>query len=184
MTRKRDRFFALFGALLFLVTASFFTIVVIIQAVGNHNKPKDNTSQTQQQDKTATCPETSVSAPAEAAPAAYKPTSTVTTTQTTELSAGTGATVKSGDCLQVKYYGTLAKDGTMFDENYDKDTGFQFVLGQQQVITGWDKGLVGTKVGGTYRLVIPAAQAYGSAGQGSIPPNADLVFVVKVLSAK
>ena len=81
----------------------------------------------------------------------------------------------------MKYYGTLAADGTLFDENFTKDTAFTFALGSGQVIQGWDKGLEGVKVGGTRRLVIPSNLAYGEAGQGAIPANADLVFVVKLL---
>jgi len=81
----------------------------------------------------------------------------------------------------MKYYGTLAADGTKFDENFTNATAFAFTLGQGQVIQGWDKGLVGMKAGGMRRLVIPAAQAYGDQAQGSIPANSDLVFVVKLL---
>ena len=81
----------------------------------------------------------------------------------------------------MKYYGTLASDGTLFDENYTKDTSFSFKLGAGQVIQGWDKGLLGMKVGGERRLVIPSELAYGESGQGAIPANADLVFVVKLL---
>ena len=69
----------------------------------------------------------------------------------------------------MKYYGTLASDGTMFDENFTKKTLFQFQLGQGQVIPGWDQGLVGMKVGETRRLVIPSSLAYGPQAQGSIP---------------
>jgi FKBP-type peptidyl-prolyl cis-trans isomerase len=82
----------------------------------------------------------------------------------------------------MKYYGTLAADGTLFDENYTKPSGFAFTLGSGQVIKGWDQGLVGMKVGGERRLVIPAALGYGEAGSPpKIPANADLVFVVKLL---
>jgi peptidylprolyl isomerase len=81
----------------------------------------------------------------------------------------------------MKYYGTLATNGTKFDENFTDTTAFAFTLGQGQVIEGWDKGLVGMKAGGMRRLVIPAAEAYGSQAQGSIPANSDLVFVVKLL---
>jgi FKBP-type peptidyl-prolyl cis-trans isomerase len=82
----------------------------------------------------------------------------------------------------VKYYGTLASNGTKFDENFTDATAFAFKLGQGQVIEGWDKGMVGLKAGGTRRLVIPAAQAYGSQSpSAAIPANSDLVFVVKLL---
>jgi FKBP-type peptidyl-prolyl cis-trans isomerase len=83
--------------------------------------------------------------------------------------------------VQVKYFGTLAKDGTVFDENFDKPTAIHFILGQGQVIQGWDQGLVGVKIGSTVRLVLPSELAYGSQAAGSIPANSDLVFVTKVL---
>ena len=89
---------------------------------------------------------------------------------------------KVGDCLVVKYYGTLASNGTKFDEDFTDTTALAFTLGQGQVIPGWDQGLVGMKVGGTRRLAIPAAQAYGSQSPtAAIPANSDLVFVVKLL---
>ena len=170
-TRKRDRFFARFGAILFLVTSSALTIAVIWSAVHG----KSDAAQ-------VACAQTSVAAQNAALPDVYKPPAAVTTLQKTDLTTGSGKTAKSGDCLVVQYYGTLARDGSVFDENFDKASAFQFQLGQGQVISGWDLGLVGMKVGGTRRLVIPASLAYGDQGAGAaIPPNADLVFVVKLL---
>ncbi|PID30967.1 peptidylprolyl isomerase [Candidatus Saccharibacteria bacterium] len=115
------------------------------------------------------------------APEVYKPEGDVTELQTTDLSEGVGEPVKAGDRLVMKYYGTLASDGTVFDENYTKETAFPFTLGSGQVIKGWDQGLVGMKPGGERRLVIPSELAYGETERGSIPANADLVFVVKLL---
>jgi len=72
--------------------------------------------------------------------------------------------------------------GAKFDENFTQPTGFEFIVGNGNVIPGWDQGLLGMKAGGTRRLVIPSQLAYGSTGSGStIPPNSDLVFVVKLL---
>ncbi|QQS20449.1 FKBP-type peptidyl-prolyl cis-trans isomerase [Candidatus Saccharibacteria bacterium] len=118
------------------------------------------------------------------APEVYKPDSTLSAIQTTDLEAGSGEVVKAGDCMQMKYYGTLASDGTLFDENFSKNTLLQFNLGEGRVIQGWDKGLEGMKVGGTRRLAIPASLGYGANGQGSIPPNSDLVFVVKLVKVQ
>lgn len=168
-TRLRDRIFAGFGALLFLVTASAFTIAVIVDMVKQSNKPKPVVCQ-------ATGTETTLSAPE-----VFKPESTATELQKTDIKTGSGAAAKKGDCLVMKYYGTLASDGTVFDENYTKTSAFAFTLGSGQVIKGWDEGLVGMKAGGERRLVIPAALAYGEAGQGAIPANSDLVFVVKLV---
>jgi peptidylprolyl isomerase len=177
MARVRDRIFAGFGALLFFVSASAVTVFAIMQGGGD----KTDTSTTS---TATTCDISETSAPAEATPETYKPDGTVTELQTTDLQDGNGAAAKDGDCLIMKYYGTLASDGTVFDQDYDSDKGLQFTLGKGQVIPGWDQGLVGMKVGGTRRLVIPSSLAYGSQDQGKIPANSDLVFVVKLVDIK
>lgn len=169
-TRKRDRIAAGIGALVFLVTGSALTIGVIWDMVTNKDKSTSQTQQTAQKKEAVLT-----------APEVFKPEGDVTELQVTDLTEGTGAAAKKGDSLVMKYYGTLATDGTMFDENYTKDTAFTFTLGSGQVIQGWDKGLEGMKVGGERRLVIPSDLAYGEAAQGTIPANSDLVFAVKLL---
>lgn len=176
MTRVRERLFAGFGAFLFLASACALTIFVIFQSSSG-----DSANQTASNSQQKTCSD-SQSEPTLTAPEAYQPTEPVTALQSTDLEAGSGAGAKDGDCLVVKYYGTLASNGTKFDENFTDATAFAFTLGQGQVIEGWDKGMVGLKVGGTRRLVIPAKQAYGSQSPSeAIPANSDLVFVVKLL---
>jgi FKBP-type peptidyl-prolyl cis-trans isomerase len=119
-------------------------------------------------------------------PAASSSSSTSSTgLQVTDETVGTGAEAVSGKTVSVSYTGTLA-NGTVFDST-SKDGGqpFSFTLGSGQVIKGWDQGLVGMKVGGTRKLVIPPSLAYGSSGAGSsIPPNATLTFVVQLLSVQ
>jgi FKBP-type peptidyl-prolyl cis-trans isomerase len=173
-TRLRDRIFAGFGAVLFLGSA----VAVSAYYVATSHSSSDTTNpQTAQQ----TCSD-SQKEPTFAAPEAYKPEGAVTELQTTDLQEGSGPAAKDGDCLVVKYYGTLATTGAKFDENYTDTTAFAFKLGQGQVIQGWDKGMVGMKAGGTRRLVIPAAQAYGAQSPSEdIPANSDLVFEVKLL---
>ena len=176
MARLRERVFAGFGAFLFLASACALTIYVVISSNASSNTSTTNTASQKQQ-----CTDTQTEA-ALPAPATYIPSGPVTSLQTTDLTVGTGQTAKSGDCLVVKYYGTLASNGSEFDQNFTKTTGFAFTLGQGQVIPGWDQGLVGMKVGGTRRLVIPSALAYGSQSPSSaIPANSNLVFVVKLL---
>ncbi len=97
--------------------------------------------------------------------------------------AGTGAVVATGQTMTVDYTGWLA-DGTKFDASQDHNSTFSFALGKGKVIAGWDEGLAGVQVGATRQLVIPTQLAYGAAGQGSIPPYANLVFSVVVHSAK
>lgn len=99
-----------------------------------------------------------------------------------DLVVGQGPTVKFGDTVSVHYLGTLA-DGTKFDSSRDRGTPFEFTVGAGQVIRGWDEGLVGMKVGGQRRLVIPPELAYGATPPpgSSIPPNATLTFEIELL---
>lgn len=97
---------------------------------------------------------------------------------------GTGSAVKSGDTVVINYTGTLL-DGTKFDSSYDRNQPFETQIGVGQVIEGWDKGVVGMKVGGKRKLTIPSSMGYGSRGAGSvIPPNAGLIFEVELMGIK
>jgi FKBP-type peptidyl-prolyl cis-trans isomerase FkpA len=105
--------------------------------------------------------------------------------------AGTGPVAKPGMDVQVQYTGWLYDDraadkhGTEFDSSRDHTAPFAFVLGQGQVIPGWDQGVAGMRVGGKRTLLIPASLAYGSRGAGAvIPPGASLVFNVELVSAQ
>lgn len=94
----------------------------------------------------------------------------------------TGTSATTGRTLRVNYTGRLL-DGTKFDSSLDPGRQpFEFTLGRGQVIRGWDEGLVGRRAGDRLQLVIPAALGYGATGQGSIPPNATLVFDIEVVS--
>src|SRR5688572_5301866 len=88
---------------------------------------------------------------------------------------GSGTPAAAGDTLTVHYIGTL-ENGQVFDNSYTRGEPFTFVLGAGRVIQGWDQGLVGMRVGGKRRLIIPPALAYGSQGTPVIPPNATLHF--------
>ena len=98
----------------------------------------------------------------------------------TDITVGTGESVKAGDKIVVNYKGTLL-DGTVFDSSYDRGTPFSFTLGAGEVIEGWDKGFDGMKIGGKRKLVIPAEMGYGAQAVGSIPANSTLVFEVELL---
>ena len=98
-----------------------------------------------------------------------------------DLVVGTGATAVIGDTLTVHYVGTLT-NGTKFDSSYDRGTPYVFQVGAGRVIAGWDQGVPGMKVGGKRRLTIPPDLAYGSRGQGVIPPNATLLFDIDLVS--
>ena len=97
------------------------------------------------------------------------------------LSPGTGPNPKSGQVVKVHYTGRLT-DGTKFDSSVDRNEPFEFVLGQGQVIEGWDRGLAQMQKGEKARLTIPPEMGYGPQGYpGVIPPNATLVFEVELI---
>jgi FKBP-type peptidyl-prolyl cis-trans isomerase FkpA len=99
-----------------------------------------------------------------------------------KITSGKGATPKRGETVTVHYTGWLT-DGTKFDSSIDRDEPFTFVLGEGQVIQGWDQGVATMCVGDKARLTIPPELAYGEAGYpGAIPANATLIFEVALLS--
>ncbi|MFM7360362.1 MAG: FKBP-type peptidyl-prolyl cis-trans isomerase [Cyanobium sp.] len=98
----------------------------------------------------------------------------------TDLVLGEGAEASAGQTVVVNYRGTLT-NGKEFDSSYGRGP-FSFPLGGGRVISGWDEGVAGMKVGGKRRLVIPPELAYGSRGAGGvIPPDATLIFEVELL---
>jgi FKBP-type peptidyl-prolyl cis-trans isomerase FkpA len=108
----------------------------------------------------------------------------VTKLEIKDVKVGNGAVAKSGDSVTVDYTGWLT-DGTKFDSSVDRKQPFTFALGAGQVIPGWDQGVAGMKVGGVRKLTIPPDLGYGAQGAGGvIPPNATLIFEVKLLAVK
>ncbi|MFE9726239.1 FKBP-type peptidyl-prolyl cis-trans isomerase [Streptomyces sp. NPDC005794] len=104
--------------------------------------------------------------------------------KTEVISEGDGMTLKTGDAAKVNYLGQAWDSTKPFDNSFDRKQEFGIALGTSMVIPGWEQGLVGQKVGSRVQLVIPPDLAYGAQGQGDIKPNATLVFVVDVVSAK
>ncbi|MCF7815501.1 MAG: FKBP-type peptidyl-prolyl cis-trans isomerase [Candidatus Pacebacteria bacterium] len=100
-----------------------------------------------------------------------------------DVKIGSGEGVKNGDSVTVNYIGTT-QDGVRFDSSYERGTPFTFTVGAGKVIQGWEKGLIGMKIGGERILVIPSDMAYGNRQIGSIPPNSTLIFSVELLSVK
>lgn len=107
----------------------------------------------------------------------------------TDVRVGVGAAAANGNTLVVNYTGWLydstkpENKGLQFDSSAGR-TPLEFILGQGQVIAGWDQGLLGLRVGGLRRLIIPPSLGYGGARQGPIPANAGLVFDVELLEIK
>lgn len=93
---------------------------------------------------------------------------------------GTGDAVKEGDTLTVHYIGST-QDGVQFDSSYEGGEPFIFTVGDGKVIEGWDKGLIGMKVGGQRILVIPSDMAYGNRQVGPITAGSNLVFAIELL---
>jgi len=110
------------------------------------------------------------------------PTPTPNSVLTQDAKVGTGAVVENGQEVTVEYVGKL-QDGTIFDQSSAHGGTFKFVLGAGQVISGWEQGLKGMKIGGERILIIPPALAYGSRQVGPIPPNSTLIFDIKLVSA-
>lgn len=94
---------------------------------------------------------------------------------------GDGEVVNPGATITAHYTGALCKTGVIFQSSHD--FGDAITFGLNQVIKGWTDGVPGMKVGGIRRLIIPSAQAYGSArASSSIPPNSDLVFDIELVA--
>lgn len=162
---SKQRFFALFFAVLFLVTSSSLAIAFIVANV----ESKDNSTNSA---TTASSSGKKLSG--------FKPVKTVSTLKITDIKVGTGAAVAPGDTVTVDYTGAVAATGVIFQ------SGGPVSLNLSQVIAGWTEGIPGMKIGGERQLLIPASLAYGAdppAGSG-IPANAALVFDVTLKSFK
>jgi FKBP-type peptidyl-prolyl cis-trans isomerase FkpA len=115
----------------------------------------------------------------------------ITSLQVTDNKVGSGAPATNGKQVSVHYTGWLYdskapdRHGKKFDSSRDRGEPFSFKLGARQVISGWDQGVAGMKVGGTRTLVIPSDLAYGRRGAGGvIPPDATLVFDVELVDVQ
>ena len=109
----------------------------------------------------------------------------------TELAVGTGTEAAKGRVLTVNYTGWIydsskpENKGTQFDTSVGRGP-LSFPYGAGQVIPGWDQGFDGMRVGGRRRLIIPPSLGYGARGtpDGSIPPNAGLVFDMELVDVR
>lgn len=159
MATKSQRIFAGFFAGLFLLTSSALTIAIILQAVQSNNKKPDKgaastpASTTNEKDKTVDNKLQGTKL------ANFTPGTPITELKAEDTTPGTGAEVKAGDTITVDYTGAVAATGVIFQSS--KDSGAPIPLSLKEVIAGWSQGIPGMKVGGTRRLYIPAALAYG-----------------------
>jgi len=104
--------------------------------------------------------------------------------QTETLQQGYGSEdVKSGDRIAVNFMGYL-KDRNLFDSNLDSGKPYEFTIGKGEVVQGWDKGLIGMKVGEKRKLVVPPELGYGSEEKENIPKNSTLYYEVELVEIK
>lgn len=174
--RKRDRYIALFFAILFIGSSSVLTIAVIYD---NYSKSKADTGATSQQ---ATPNKKGTNVLQGTQLSGFTPVASIPELQKVDTVPGSGQAVKASDTVTVDYTGAVAATGVIFQSS--KDTGQPVSFPLNGVIPGWTQGVPGMEVGGTRRLLIPAALAYGAnppAGSG-IPANADLVFDITLHS--
>ena len=102
-----------------------------------------------------------------------------------DLTVGDGEEAAPGRTAVVHYVGVAFSTGEEFDASWNRGEAFDFPLGAGAVIAGWDRGVVGMKVGGRRRLVIPPDLAYGDRGAGAvIAPGETLIFVVDLLDLR
>ncbi len=132
-----------------------------------------------------TTPTTPTSGPLSKEPKITPPKTPAPTTLTTkDIIVGSGPEAKTGSQVSVNYVGALYSNGSIFDASWKRNEPFDLTLGQGQVIEGWEKGIVGMRVGGRRELIIPAELGYGKRGSPpKIPPNAPLIFIVDLLAA-
>ena len=100
-----------------------------------------------------------------------------------DITVGKGKEAVAGTNVEVHYVGVAWSTQRQFDASWDRNETFEFRLGAGQVISGWDQGVAGMKVGGRRRITIPAHLGYGSQGAGGVIKGGEtLVFVVDLLN--
>lgn len=173
MAKIHHRVFALIGALLFLVSSAALTIAVVWSIHQQNQVTKSSQNQSNQGGNKLAGTKLQN----------FTPISSVDKLQVVDLKVGNGDEAKTSSTVTAHYTGALAKDGTIFESS--KDSGQPATFPLNQVIQGWQLGVPGMKVGGTRRLIIPAALAYGEAGSPpKIGPNEPLVFDIELISVQ
>lgn len=164
-TRKRDRFIALFFAVLFLGTSSALAVTVLVSNLQNNK-----------QDPGASSSQSNKNMLAGTKLANFTPVASVPELSFTDTVVGTGEAAKSTDTVTLDYTGALASTGVIFESS--KDSGQPLSRPINTLVPGMTQGITGMKVGGTRRIVIPSALGYGAGASEKVPANSDLVFDV------
>ncbi|MCY9784946.1 FKBP-type peptidyl-prolyl cis-trans isomerase [Nocardiopsis sp. EMB25] len=102
----------------------------------------------------------------------------------TDITIGEGEQAGHGSNVDVHYVGVAHSTGEEFDASWNRGQTLGFKLGAGRVIPGWEQGVLGMRVGGRRKLVIPPHLAYGESGVGPIKPNETLIFVVDLVGVK
>ena len=167
-----------------LITLAVVVVAVLAAmfAISLGGGDDDDTAASDERTTTTEAPSTTpTSAKPEVPEAGTEP---VTELVVEDLHEGDGPEVKAGDTIVAHYLGATYRDGKEFQASWDSGSTFETVIGQGQVIQGWDEGIPGMKVGGRRKLIIPAAMAYGAEDKGDGRPFGDLVFIVDVYAVK
>jgi peptidylprolyl isomerase len=102
-----------------------------------------------------------------------------------DITVGEGAEASPGSTVSAHYVGVAHSTGEEFDASWNRDAPLDFRLGVGMVISGWDSGITGMRVGGRRRLTIPPHLAYGDRGAGgAIKPGETLIFVVDLMDVR
>ncbi len=102
-----------------------------------------------------------------------------------DLVIGDGEPATAGRTVSTHYVGVAWSTGEEFDASWNRGAPLDFRVGRGQVIKGWDDGLLGMRVGGRRRLVIPPHLGYGARGAGTvIAPGETLIFVVDLVDVR
>ncbi len=99
-----------------------------------------------------------------------------------DVKVGTGASPQKGQVIWVHYTGWTQPDGKKFDSSVDRGVPFNFIIGYQQAIQGWDEGVSTMKVGGKRIFIVPPDLGYGAKGTNTVPPDTTLKYEITLLS--
>lgn len=97
-----------------------------------------------------------------------------------DVTVGAGAEAREGRAVSVHYVGKLA-DGSVFDDSHPRAHPLTFIVGDKNIIRGWNQGIVGMKKGGVRKLVVPPHLGYGDAAQAKIPAGSTLYFELELV---
>ena len=165
-------------------TLGAFFLPVLVSNSGNTDQQALENYQKQLAEEQKKCPTAETVATEAIAPAPTPPAAPsgedITALRTVDVTAGTGAEVKSGDCVELLFHGTLASDGKAFQGGSNYAEGKPYRALTTGFVPGFSEGLVGMKVGGERQIFIPSDKGYGEQAQGDIPANSDLIFAVRV----